>query len=91
VRSIKNTTKFNTNTIGFYATKGNSINNSLENSKAPSMADFLESIKDFNKTFISLRTRKEAHARKMKMISSGITFIGNISSDCGNHRQFFIP
>jgi hypothetical protein len=47
VRSIKNTTKFNTNTIGFYATKGNSINNSLENSKAPSMADFLESIKDF--------------------------------------------
>jgi len=25
VRSVKNTTKFNTNTIGFYAIKGNSV------------------------------------------------------------------
>jgi transposase len=50
VRSIKNTTKFNTNTIGFYAIKGNSVNKFLENSKAPSIAGFLENMKDSNKT-----------------------------------------
>jgi transposase len=51
VRSIKNTTKFNTNTIGFYAIKGNSVNEFLENSKAPSIACFLENIKDSNKAY----------------------------------------
>jgi transposase len=51
VRSIKNTTKFNTNTIGFYAIKGNSVNKFLENSKATSIAGFLESIKDYNKAY----------------------------------------
>jgi len=41
VRSIKNTTKFNTNSIGFYAIKGNSVSKFLDDSKAPSIANFL--------------------------------------------------
>jgi transposase len=51
VKSIKNTTKFNTNTIGFYAIKGNSVNKFIENSKAPSIAGFLDDIKISNKTY----------------------------------------
>jgi transposase len=51
VRSIKNTTKFNTNTIGFYAIKGNSINTFLEDSTAPSIAGFLEEIRNSNEAY----------------------------------------
>jgi hypothetical protein len=46
VRSVKNTTKFNTNTIGFYAIKGNSVSKFLDDSKAPSIASFLDDIKN---------------------------------------------
>jgi hypothetical protein len=45
VKSIKNTTKFNTNTIGFYAIKGNSVSKFLNNSKAQSIAGFLNNYK----------------------------------------------
>jgi transposase len=48
VRSIKNTTKFNSNTIGFYAIKGNSVSKFLDDSKAPSIASFLDDIKTSN-------------------------------------------
>jgi len=48
VRSVKNTTKFNTNTIGFYAIKGNSVSKFLDDSKAPSIASFLDDIKNSN-------------------------------------------
>jgi transposase len=51
VRSIKNTTRFNTNTIGFYAIKGNSVNKFLDDSTAPSIASFLEEIRNSNKTY----------------------------------------
>jgi transposase len=51
VRSIKNTTKFNTNTIGFYAIKGNSVSNFLDDSKAPSIAGFLNDIKISNNAY----------------------------------------
>ncbi len=51
VRSIKNTTKFNTNTIGFYAIKGNCISKFLDDSKAPSIANFLKEIKTSNDTY----------------------------------------
>jgi len=51
VRSIKNTTKFNTNTIGFYAIKGNSVSKFLEDSKAPSIAGFLNDIKVSNDAY----------------------------------------
>jgi len=51
VQSIKNTTKFNTNTIGFYAIKGNSASKFLEDSKAPSIASFLNDIKTSNNTY----------------------------------------
>lgn len=51
VRSIKNTTKFNTNTIGFYAIKGNSVSKFLDDSKAPSIAGFLNEIKISNDTY----------------------------------------
>jgi len=51
VQSIKNTTKFNTNTIGFYAIKGNSASKFLDDSKAPSIASFLNDIKTSNETY----------------------------------------
>ena len=51
VRSIKNTTKFNTNTIGFYAIKGNSVSKFLDDSKAPSIASFLDDIKTSNDAY----------------------------------------
>jgi transposase len=51
VRSIKNTTKLETNIIGFYAIRGNSVNKFLENSKAPSIAGFMDYIKSSNETY----------------------------------------
>ena len=51
VRSVKNTTKFNTNTIGFYAIKGNSVSKFLDDSKAPSIASFLDDIKNSNEAY----------------------------------------
>lgn len=51
VRSIKNTTKFNTNTIGFYAIKGKSVSKFLNDSKATSIASFLNDIKTSNDTY----------------------------------------
>jgi len=50
-RSVKNTTKFNTNTIGFYAIQGNSVSKFLDDSKAPSIAGFLDDIKTSNNTY----------------------------------------
>jgi transposase len=51
VRSIKNTTKFDTNTIGFYAINGNSVSKFLDNSKAPAIAGFLNDIKTSNNAY----------------------------------------
>ena len=51
VKSIKNTTKFNTNTIGFYAIKGNSVSKFLNDSKAQSIAGFLNDIKNSNSAY----------------------------------------
>ncbi len=56
VPSIKNTTKFNTNTIGFYAIKGNSVSKFLDDSKAPSIADFLNDIKASNDAYRAIVT-----------------------------------
>ena len=50
-RIIKNTTKFKTNTIGFYAIKGKSVKAFLDNSKASSIAKFLEKIRETNKRY----------------------------------------
>jgi hypothetical protein len=48
IRMIKNTTKFDANTIGFYAIKGNSAKDFIPNSKATSIAYFLEVVKSEN-------------------------------------------
>jgi putative transposase len=56
VTSIKNTTKFNTNTIGFYAIKGNSVSKFLDDSKAPSIAGFLNDIKASNDAYRAIVT-----------------------------------
>jgi len=48
IRMIKNTTKFDANTIGFYAIKGNSVKDFIKDSKATSIARFLENIKSTN-------------------------------------------
>jgi transposase len=47
-RIKKNTTKFAANTIGFYAIKGNSVNDFLVDSKAASIAAFFDRIKESN-------------------------------------------
>jgi transposase len=51
VRIIKNTTKFKTNTIGFYAIKGESLKEFLDNSEKESIASFLEKIKKENEKY----------------------------------------
>lgn len=51
VRSVKNTTKFKANTIGFYAIRGKSVTKFLENSQAPSIAGFMDDIKSSNETY----------------------------------------
>ncbi len=48
VRNIKNSTKFKSNTIGFYAIKGESVKEFLDNSKKDSIANFLECIRKAN-------------------------------------------
>ena len=50
-KSIKNTGKFKSNTIGFYAIEGRSIKSFLENSKAESIAKFLEEVRKANKDY----------------------------------------
>jgi len=47
----KNTTRFKTNTIGFYAIRGNSVKDFLVNSKAESIGTFLEKIREENKAY----------------------------------------
>ena len=47
----KNTTRFKTNTIGFYAIRGKSVKDFLLNSKAESIATFLEKIKKENDSY----------------------------------------
>jgi transposase len=51
VRSIKNTTRFKTNTIGFYAIRGESVEGFLENSKAESISSFLEEVRKANEEY----------------------------------------
>lgn len=51
VRAIKNSTKFDANTIGFYAIIGNSTKDFIQDSKATSIAHFLENIKSANSDF----------------------------------------
>ena len=51
LRVIKNTTKFKTNTIGFYAIKGESVKSFLEDSKGLSIGKFLEKIREVTKGY----------------------------------------
>jgi putative transposase len=51
IRNIKNTTRFKTNTIGFYAIKGNSVQEFIENSKAETISGFLDNLKIANKDY----------------------------------------
>jgi len=51
VKSIKNTTKFKTNTIGFYAIKGESVKVFLDDSKKESIANFLDTIRKANEKY----------------------------------------
>jgi putative transposase len=55
-RSIKNTTRFKANTIGFYAISGKSIQAFLENSKADSIASFLGEVRKANETYKAVVT-----------------------------------
>src|SRR5512136_829484 len=48
IRIKKNTTRFKTNTIGFYAIKGQSVQEFLDDSKSKSIAGFFERVKEAN-------------------------------------------
>jgi len=49
LRIKKNTSRFKTNTIGFYAIKGTSVQEFLDDSKGKSIAKFFEHVKEANK------------------------------------------
>jgi len=51
VRIIKNTEKMKANAIGFYAIRGESVQDCLDNSKKEAIAEFLEKVKESNKKF----------------------------------------
>ena len=48
IRMKKNTSRFKTNTIGFYAIKGQSVQEFLDDSKSKSIAHFFERVKEAN-------------------------------------------
>jgi len=48
IRIKKNTSRFKTNTIGFYAIKGSSVQEFLDDSKGKSIAKFFEHVKEAN-------------------------------------------
>jgi len=48
IRIKKNTSRFKTNTIGFYAIKGSSVQDFLDDSKGKSIAKFFEHVKEVN-------------------------------------------
>jgi transposase len=50
-RFIKNTDRMKSNTIGFYAITGTSVHDFMADSTAPSIADFLERVRDANREF----------------------------------------
>lgn len=70
VRIKKNTQKMKSNTIGFYAIKGYSVLDSLSDSKADSIAKFMEKIKSANqeyKTTVVILDNFPSHkSRKVK-------------------------
>ncbi|MCX8207005.1 MAG: IS630 family transposase [Methanothrix sp.] len=77
VRSIKNTTKFETNTIGFYAIKGTSVQKFLENSKAGSIASFFEDVKAANsdyKAIVAIVDNFASH--KSKIVKNKVAELG---------------
>jgi transposase len=53
---LKNTKRIRSNTIGFYAIRGESISGFLESSKAPNIAKFLEKIKEENREYKAIIT-----------------------------------
>jgi transposase len=48
---VKNTERIRSNTIGFYAIRGESLSGFLERSRAPNIAKFLEKIKEQNRGY----------------------------------------
>lgn len=50
-QAIKNTTRFKSNTIGFYAIQGSSVQSFLDDSKKESIADFFKHVRAANTSF----------------------------------------
>jgi transposase len=68
VKNIKNTTKFETNTIGFYAIKGESVKTFIDNSKKESIASFLDTIRKANegyKAIVAVLDNFSSHKSKI--------------------------
>ena len=95
VRSIKNTTKFEANTIGFYAIKGNRVAKFLEDSTAPSIAGFLVDIRNSNKEYraiVVISDRFSSHRsdlvrKKAKELGIYLVYLPPYSPDL-NPEQF---
>jgi transposase len=95
VRSIKNTTKFEANTIGFYAIKGNRVAKFLEDSTALSIAGFLEDIRSSNKEYqaiVVISDRFSSHRsdlvrKKAKELGIYLVYLPPYSPDL-NPEQF---
>jgi transposase len=72
-RQVINTTKFKSNTIGFYAIRGHSVHGFLENAKADSIAEFLRQIKSANVEYKAIITVADNfsshHARAVQQVS----------------------
>ena len=95
VRSIKNTTKFEANTIGFYAINGNRVAKFLEDSTASSIAGFLEDIRNSNKEYraiVVISDRFSSHRsdlvrKKAKELGIYLVYLPPYSPDL-NPEQF---
>ena len=95
VRSIKNTTKFEANTIGFYAIKGNRVAKFLEDSTASSIAGFLKDIRNSNKEYraiVVISDRFSSHRsdlvrKKAKELGIYLVYLPPYSPDL-NPEQF---
>jgi hypothetical protein len=82
---IKNSTKFDANTIGFYEIKGNSTKDFIQNSEAASIAHFLENINsentDYKATIIVIETVASHRSR----------FIRDKARELGLYLVYLLP
>ncbi len=95
-RIIKNTTKYRANTFGFYPLNGREVVDFKENSKAPSVCEFLRSVRDknLNKIIIMILDNARSHIAKAtrkfaKSIGIILVFLPPYSPDLNPIEQIW--